>query len=226
MNESGQIFEKACILRHDIDVSIDCALDMALVEHSFGVKSTFFFMITSDYYNIFEIQNRRKLKKISALGHEIGLHWDSNFSPLVDTDFSSFFENQLKMLGSIVGEEIMSVSQHIPTDTPYLDLEKLVRFNAYSEDLQRRFKYISDSSMVFRDANPFELIEQEVSFQFLSHPVWWFIRGRTREQKIIKLSEKLKIKIDFQAKKFVKYVENHLKERKKFDKEFRRKFNV
>ena len=50
-----QTTSKCAILRHDIDNDIEKALTLAEIEKSAwgGVKSTFFVLVTSDFYNIF-----------------------------------------------------------------------------------------------------------------------------------------------------------------------------
>ncbi len=68
--------DKCVILRHDIDYDISKALRFAEVEKEMGVASTFFVLVTSDFYNIFSKKNSDMLKNILELGHEIGLHFD------------------------------------------------------------------------------------------------------------------------------------------------------
>ncbi len=42
------------ILRHDVDFSVDRALELAKIENNYGISSTYFFLLHSDFYNIFE----------------------------------------------------------------------------------------------------------------------------------------------------------------------------
>ena len=44
---------KRIILRHDIDFSVEYALEMARLEKSQDIEATYFFMTTSEFYNIF-----------------------------------------------------------------------------------------------------------------------------------------------------------------------------
>ena len=44
--------EYPCILRHDIDYSLEKAVRFAQMEASMGVRSTYFVMITSQFYNV------------------------------------------------------------------------------------------------------------------------------------------------------------------------------
>jgi hypothetical protein len=72
-------YENTCILRHDIDFDPKKAEKLAEIESSFQkaeIHSTYFVLLTSNFYNILEKSNLRHLKKIISYGHEIGLHFD------------------------------------------------------------------------------------------------------------------------------------------------------
>ena len=64
------------ILRHDIDFDIKAAYEIALIEHEINVKSTFFFLLRGDFYNLINSENYDLVKKIESLGHKISLHYD------------------------------------------------------------------------------------------------------------------------------------------------------
>lgn len=57
------------LLRHDVDRSLKNALAMAKLEHEYGIASTYYFR----YPNTF---NRKVIKQIYSLGHEIGYHYE------------------------------------------------------------------------------------------------------------------------------------------------------
>lgn len=58
------------LLRHDVDRLPQNSLKLAQLEHSFGIKGTYFFRVVPESYNL-EIMN-----KIAELGHEIGYHYE------------------------------------------------------------------------------------------------------------------------------------------------------
>lgn len=59
-------------LRHDVDYSIDIALDMATIEHDLGKRSTYYVLHSAPYWGDPLLVD--KCRKIQDLGHEIGLH--------------------------------------------------------------------------------------------------------------------------------------------------------
>jgi hypothetical protein len=58
------------IMRHDVDRRPEHALKMALLESSFGIKSTYYFRVNKRVYR------KEIIQKIAELGHEIGYHYE------------------------------------------------------------------------------------------------------------------------------------------------------
>jgi len=61
---------KAVILRHDVDVDPNKALEMALLEHKLGISATYYFRTTPKVFN------PDVIKDIQGMGHEIGYHYE------------------------------------------------------------------------------------------------------------------------------------------------------
>ena len=148
------------ILRHDIDNSVEKAYSMAQLENALGVKSTYFVLLTSEFYNIAAKKNRELLKKIYGLGHEIGLHFDeaSYENSSIDA-VVSMAEKEREILQKLLGVSITTVSMHRPSK---IVLEQDVQFpsmvNSYGNVFFKKFKYVSDSRMNWRE-NVEEIIQ-------------------------------------------------------------------
>ena len=67
---------KQVFLRHDIDLCLSRAHDMAQIEKELGVHSTYYIMTRGAFYNIFSPASIELIEKIKNLGHDIGLHFD------------------------------------------------------------------------------------------------------------------------------------------------------
>jgi hypothetical protein len=83
--EAGDLF-----LRHDVDLSLAAALDLAELEHELGAASTYFLMTRSVFYNLDSEEGERTLQCLRKLGHRVGLHavWpqrelDDRFDPII-----------------------------------------------------------------------------------------------------------------------------------------------
>lgn len=88
--------EHCVILRHDIDTDLSQALRFAQLEQQEDVSSTYFVLLTSDFYNVFSKTNRDKLRQIADCGHEIGLHFDEAAYPEQMGDPDAIRERILK----------------------------------------------------------------------------------------------------------------------------------
>jgi acetyltransferase-like isoleucine patch superfamily enzyme len=65
---------KSIYLRHDVDASLKMALEMAEINHSLGIRATFFVLLRSQIYNLFSYRAREFVNRIHDLGQDIGFH--------------------------------------------------------------------------------------------------------------------------------------------------------
>ncbi len=65
--------DKILLIRHDVDRSIDIALDLAQLEKDAGIRATYFLLPSANYFDYSE-RLAEKIKILSEMGHEIGLH--------------------------------------------------------------------------------------------------------------------------------------------------------
>lgn len=170
---------KCAILRHDIDNDIEKALTLAEIEKSVagGVKSTFFVLVTSDFYNIFSHKNMRLLRKISDCGHDIGLHFDETTYTDIKTpdDAKDHILDEVSLLSKAIDKPVEVVSMHRPSPMMLdadLQIEGLI--NSYGRTYFREFKYVSDSRRSWRE--PVEDIVASGNFErlhILTHAIWY-----------------------------------------------------
>ena len=226
MSDALSTHGKRIILRHDIDFSVEYALEMACIEANLDIKASYFFMTTSDFYNIFSERNRKALRQIHEMGHEIGLHWDSRFLPQKGELKDKLFTAQLALLSHIFGQDVTSASQHVPTDTPAIKFDHLVKIEAYSDKIMQSFEYVSDSSMAWRDLTPLDLVNTNANFQFLAHPIWWMSSGETRETKFETFLNQEISDVTTRVDSSLCYIESVLAKRHAFDEQFARRFIV
>jgi hypothetical protein len=62
------------LLRHDIDLSLEAALEIARLEQEAGARATYFLMTESVFYNLDSTLGRETLGELRSLGHAVGLH--------------------------------------------------------------------------------------------------------------------------------------------------------
>jgi hypothetical protein len=61
-------------LRHDVDLSLEAALELARLEQAQGAHATYFLMTESVFYNLDSDLGRETLRELRDLGHAVGLH--------------------------------------------------------------------------------------------------------------------------------------------------------
>ncbi len=169
-------YERCVILRHDIDNDIDKAVKLAKIENEEGISSTYFVLVTSDFYNVFSANNGRMLKKILELGHDIGIHFDEVRYPNVALDeLTNMIKREAQLLSMAVGSEVKTVSMHRPSKS-MLEEDLIIpgMINSYSKVFFKEFKYVSDSRRRWR-----EPVEEIISsnrydrLHILTHAFWY-----------------------------------------------------
>ena len=78
------------LLRHDVDLSLSAALELAELEADMGASATYFLMTESVFYNLASREGDAALGRLRELGHRVGLHavypraeLDERFDPVV-----------------------------------------------------------------------------------------------------------------------------------------------
>jgi hypothetical protein len=103
--ERGRDLPAFFILRHDVDRRPGRALEMAAVEHSFDVRSTFYFRVNRRAFNMDIIES------IAAMGHEIGYHYEVLDKARGRIDSAEhIFRNELGRLRALA--EVRTASMH------------------------------------------------------------------------------------------------------------------
>jgi hypothetical protein len=97
--------QKICLIRHDVDRKPKNALNMAILEHSLGIKSTYYFRIKKSSFDS-EI-----MKKIEAMEHEVGYHYENLSDTNGDLKKGLIdFENNLAIFKKVA--DVKTISMH------------------------------------------------------------------------------------------------------------------
>lgn len=108
---------KQVIIRHDVDTDAQKALELALLEHGNGVCSTYFFLLSSDFYNVLSCQTSDTVRQVAALGHDIGLHFDETRYNS-GQDIKECVMREVGIMEKTLEMPIRSVSMHRPSKKP------------------------------------------------------------------------------------------------------------
>lgn len=177
------------IWRHDIDMSPQRALKMAEIEAASGIQAHYFVMFGSRFYNPCETLVTTILKKISVLGHKIGLHFDVSAYSQNLARIEKALKNESNLLSDLIGQRISSFSLHNPTLQGGLALNELNYaglVNASSPILVGSFNYCSDSNGIWRHRRLMDLVNDPSVERLyaLTHPEWWTAKPLSPRERV------------------------------------------
>ena len=171
-------FHKPVIMRHDVDESLDKAVKLAKLEQEEGITSTYFILLSTDFYNVASQNSLDKIRRIVECGHEIGLHFDEvKYLSLdgVKPDIVGAIKTEAKIMSEIIGEQIKAVSMHRPSkETLEADYRIEGMINYYGMEFFKGFKYVSDSRRRWReDVNAIITSGEYDKLHILTHAFWY-----------------------------------------------------
>jgi hypothetical protein len=165
--------ERACILRHDVDVDPGAALELARIEHELGVRSTYFVMTRSPIYNAFGRANQTLLREIADLGHWIGLHYDVAFRP-DGSPVDGWIKAEAEVLATMLCTTVKTVSFHQPMLSDEHPSRIRVDGLVSAFDFPG-FVYVSDANKVLREGSLVRMFRESSipRLHLCIHAEWW-----------------------------------------------------
>lgn len=189
-NYENYLKESKCIiLRHDIDMNLEKAVEFAEMEKELGVYATYFILMTSDFYNICSKRNVEAICKIKQLGHNIGLHFDEvRYQKISIDELKTNILKEVNLMEEILEFPITSMSMHRPSkEIIEANLKFDCLINSYGKEFMKTFKYVSDSRMNWREPVEKVIISRKYTkLHILTHPIWY---GKKKETVSEKLNE-------------------------------------
>jgi hypothetical protein len=149
------------LVRHDVDLSLEAALEMAELEAQEGATTTYLLMTQSVFYNLASREGDAAIERLRELGHVVGLHAvhpRADLDPRLDPVIAWHNPDPEYMTEPIDG----AVNPMAP---PYFDPAT----------------YRSDSNQRWRSGCPHEELRERrfLWLQLLVHPEIWVYPGAT-----------------------------------------------
>ena len=170
-------------LRHDVDYSPSSALRMAELEQKLGVTATYFVLFSDRFYNLHECRNVQIIRRISALGHEVGLHYDPSQYQIYDNCSEKTLKIEITLLEHLLGKKVYSIARHGPwVRDPFYAVKGYINAN---DPRWRGDLFIHDSLRAWTpyEALPTLLRNPPRRVQLLVHPAYW--RGEEIDRKML-----------------------------------------
>ncbi len=152
------------LLRHDVDLSLEAALELASLEAELDARATYFLLTESVFYNLGSPVGRGALAELRRLGHAVGLHavyprakLDPRFDPVI--------------------------AWHNP-DPEYMQAPIAGAVNVMQEGYFDPATYRSDSNQHWRSGCPHDELAAGALpwLQLLTHPEIWVYEGATMRE--------------------------------------------
>lgn len=170
--------ERFVLWRHDVDFSVHSALALARIEAEEGCRATYFLNPHSEYYNLLEREITGLVREIAALGHDLGIHFDSHYHGITEeAALDEALAGERSLLEDVFGSEVRVFSFH--NTTPFTMACQQWSYagliNTYAEYFQREVGYVSDSNGYWRFRRLAEVLEEakDERLQVLTHDAWW-----------------------------------------------------
>jgi hypothetical protein len=170
-------------LRHDVDLSLEAALQLARLEHELGARATYFLMSESVFYNLESHVGRMLQRQLRAWGHAVGLH---AVHPRAELD---------RRFDAVL-------AWHNP-DPEYVHEPVVGMVNVMEAPFFTPGHYRSDSNQHWREGCPHEELRAgSVEWlQLLVHPEIWVYPGETMRETMLSL-------LDAKRAEWLEYLEH------------------
>ncbi len=162
------------VLRHDIDMSLAAAAELAELERDLGLRAHYFVLVASEFYNVFTTEAGALLRRIAEAGHAIGLHFDVGERRGAALDAAAACE--LAALEAVLDQPVRMISLHRPRADLVGYAQRIAgRPHTYEPRFVHKIGYCSDSQGGWHRGDPLShpAVAAGTALQLLTHPIWW-----------------------------------------------------
>jgi len=203
------------ILRHDVDYSLESAVRMAEIEKQLEVRSTYFILFHSEFYNTFSHSSIKKINQLLKDNHYLGLHYDASAILKINHDPSDIIKKEIEIMEKHFQTEIKVISAHDPSIQKKISLKLPSNIiDAYAERFTVNRKYLSESVQYWREGCFCKNIYENKKLQILIHPIWWTKDGMGMKSIMTNLVREESTKLTNLVNKDLKIYEEYIKKLK------------
>ncbi len=175
-------------LRHDVDFSLEMALEVARANSAQGVAATFFVLSRSPIYNLASHRSLALVRAIRALGQHVALHATVPPEPLSEDELVRLLRADWEAAARIVSELAPVFSWHNPTPElldGWRERSTVAGLtNAYAAPFTKAIEYLSDSNRRHPADHFLDRVGAAArpSLQLLLHPENWVAGGSSMRE--------------------------------------------
>lgn len=151
---------------------------LAEVERSLGVRSTFFIRLHSFFYNAIEDANIARMKRLSEMGFEIGIHQELWKFTDDSQSAGELLGSERRLMEILLRREIFGVATHLPNYNIFRMNSEIMaaagfRYRPGSEAFNEGALFVSDSNSRWKKFSLEEALDRTNKVLATVHPVWW-----------------------------------------------------
>jgi len=171
-------------IRHDVDIDLRAALDIARLEHREGIHSVFFLCPRSPFYSPLSHSSAQIIHEIYELGHVVAAHTvksaDHDLLESMDFDIKILSEKYPFLNPDLISFHSVDFSQICSL----MYNRKVAR--VYAPILNEDLHYASDSTGIWQSGHVCnsEAFRRKQPIHLLIHPFWWVQRGSSPLEKL------------------------------------------
>ena len=166
------------ILRHDVDFCPAYCLPIAELEADLNISTTFYFLVSSSFYNVLEAGTQKCIRRIIELGHVADLHFDVAACGTDMKEAERIADVEARVLAHVTGQTVESISFHRPIKALVGYASDFAgRMHTYQPRFVRDIAYYSDSRGGWHHGHPLDskAFREGTAIQLLTHPIWWYL---------------------------------------------------
>lgn len=158
-------------LQHDVDLSLDWAVQLAHAEEQRGYTATYAVMVGADTYDVTSSVHTQNLRQIVSLGHRLALHFDWKAYAAMGLTIEQGINRDKRILDAL-DFHVEGIAPHKPfrNGVPDLGIYQNALIGNYNS---RSEVYVSDSGGGFRDSAIETLHNMPDYVRLCTHPCWW-----------------------------------------------------
>lgn len=164
--------ERPLFLRHDVDLSIAAATELANLEGQLGIRATYLVMLRSQFYSLTDRTAAEFFDTLAAHGHHLGIHFDPAIYGGRNQTLESAISKEIDVVEWLAQRSISAFSVHQPTLNGMVTPSEDSILHLHGEVMSGKFTYISDSCMSWREP-PGPVLARADAVQLLLHPEYW-----------------------------------------------------
>lgn len=172
---------KSIYLRHDVDASLNMALELAAINQSLGIRATFFVLLRCQVYNLLSYSGLEIIRAIHDSGQDLGFHYAMPPTPLKPDTVAAHVWNDFEIAQRELPEMLPIFAWHNTTpdildwglknDVPGL-------LSTYSSRFFKDIPYYSDSLARYTPDQFKEILRRDHPvMHLLFHPEIWIGGG-------------------------------------------------